>query len=250
MCRCIQKVLVEEIYPYLCIVMQATPPAAAGTTNIPLFSAYNSLFLPLASLIPNFNCFTQKCPGWFSAAGGLRVGQGEPDSLSNNKTREEKVVLVPLQNPGELCFDTSFLLQAFRLGLQIRQTTAPLMGSDISLFPHKSHQTRQSEKPLQNLILHKYLTLPKTTAAEASADFRLFVGLTFSPFPAMTKSFTYCLCKGDGHSYLSRSCANTIITARESPGCTSIEHDRTVCVEVHNVALYPWAPGSAGSSKE
>lgn len=51
------------------------------------------------------------------------------------KPGKEKVGLVVLQNPGTLCFEMSFLLQALGLGLQIRQMTASLMGSGISFFP-------------------------------------------------------------------------------------------------------------------
>lgn len=94
--ECIQEVPVEETHSYLCAVTGATSPAAAGTTNVPLSSSRDSLFLPFTSLISNFSCFTQKCPGWFSTAGGLRAGQGEPDPLSNNKTREEKSCFGPV----------------------------------------------------------------------------------------------------------------------------------------------------------
>lgn len=51
------------------------------------------------------------------------------------KPGKEKVGLVLFQNPGTLCFEMSFLLQALGLGLQIRQMRASLMGSGISLFP-------------------------------------------------------------------------------------------------------------------
>ena len=43
------------------------------------------------------------------------------------------------------------------------------------------------------------------------------------------------------------ACANTIITACEALGCQSIEHDREVCVEVHNVVLHLWAWGQQGA---
>lgn len=163
--------------------------------------------------------------------------------------------MVLLQNLGHLCFEMSLLLQALGLRLQIRQilsneTSLIPMGSNISLPPpllpaprQECHQTRQSEKPLQSLILRKYLTLPKpSTVAEVSADFRLFVGLIFSLFLVPTKSFTYHLCKWDIHPCLSRSCANTITGACEALGCQSIKHDTKVCMQVRDAVLHlrPW----------
>lgn len=221
--------------------------SSSGDHQCTVFSSSNSLFCHLQVYFLITVISLENILAGFLLPGNWGLGSESQTLFQIAKTGKKKVGLVVLQNPGDPCFETSFLLQA--LGLQIRQIQASLMGSDISLLSQEHHQSRQSEKPLKTVILHKYLTLPRTTTVEASADFKPFIGLIFSLFLVLTKSFTYHLCKQDARPYLCRSWANTITTAHEALSYQSIEHNRKVCVEVHNVVLHEWTWAQQGAGR-